>query len=194
MQGRVGDGRRAAEDGDRAAVDQDLAGRVAADGDRVVGSVAENRQDAGPGKEGRGDGHECPRDLHAGRDDIAGIVCRGAVVHLVADCPGRCRRVVAAVEVGHRTQGRLVVGHARLAAQGQHAGGAVVAAGDPVLVGEAQHVLAGGKVAADRHRRTSEVGAVGIGCREHRVDRRCGLVLGVTQRASGQHPGPALGC
>ena len=32
----VGDRRRAADDGDRAAVDEDLAGRVAADRDRVV--------------------------------------------------------------------------------------------------------------------------------------------------------------
>ena len=42
-QRRVGDGRRAAEDGDGAAVDQDAAGRVAADGDGVVEVVAEER-------------------------------------------------------------------------------------------------------------------------------------------------------
>ena len=38
----VGDRRRAAVDGDRAAVDEDLPGRVAADGDGVIGVVAEH--------------------------------------------------------------------------------------------------------------------------------------------------------
>ena len=42
----VGDRRRAAEDGDRAAVDQDVAGGVAADDDRVVAGVAEDAQQA----------------------------------------------------------------------------------------------------------------------------------------------------
>ena len=39
----VGNRRRAADDGDRAAVDQELPGRVAADGDRVVQRIAESR-------------------------------------------------------------------------------------------------------------------------------------------------------
>ena len=47
----VGDRRRAAEDGDRAAVDQELAGRVAADHDVVSEVVAEHGQDTGRGRE-----------------------------------------------------------------------------------------------------------------------------------------------
>ena len=53
-QRRVGDRRRAAGDGDGAAVDEDRAGRIAADGDVVVEAVAEHAQRAGG--EGRGDG------------------------------------------------------------------------------------------------------------------------------------------
>ena len=45
-QGGVGDGRRAAQDRDGAAVDEDLPGGVAADGDVVVEVVAERRQQA----------------------------------------------------------------------------------------------------------------------------------------------------
>ena len=54
-QRRVGDRRCPAGDGDRAAVDQDPARRVAADDDRVVGAVAEHAQRAGAeGRGGRG--------------------------------------------------------------------------------------------------------------------------------------------
>ena len=48
-QGGVGDGRRAALDRDRAAVDQNFAGRVAARDDVVVEGVAEHRENAGGG-------------------------------------------------------------------------------------------------------------------------------------------------
>ena len=52
----VGDRRRAAGDGDRAAVDQDLAGGVAADDDGVVEGVAEDGQQARARNERGGDG------------------------------------------------------------------------------------------------------------------------------------------
>ena len=52
----VGDGGGAAEDRDGAAVDEDVAGRVAADGDRVVLVVAEDGEDADHGGEDGGDG------------------------------------------------------------------------------------------------------------------------------------------
>ena len=48
----VGDGRRTAGDRDRPAVDQDLAGGVAADDDIVVEVVPEHRQNAGGGTKG----------------------------------------------------------------------------------------------------------------------------------------------
>ena len=46
-QGGVGDGRLAALDGDGAAVDENVSGRVAADTDEVIGIVAEHGQQAG---------------------------------------------------------------------------------------------------------------------------------------------------
>ena len=54
-QAGVGDRRRAADDRHGAAVDEDVAGRVAADGDRVVEVVAEHGERAG--REGGFDGH-----------------------------------------------------------------------------------------------------------------------------------------
>ena len=57
-QGRVGDGRRTAQDRDGAAVDENVTGRISARYDRVVEVVAELREDAGAfGK--------CRRDSHA---------------------------------------------------------------------------------------------------------------------------------
>src|SRR5206468_772551 len=112
-----------------------------------------------------------------------GVVGGGAVVDLVADGAGGGGGIVAGVEVGHRAQGGLVLGHGGRTAEGQHAGGGVVAAGDAVLVGEAQDVLAGDEVGGDRDRGAGEVGAVDVRNREGGVDRRGRLVLGVAERA-----------
>src|SRR6185312_917569 len=57
-QAGVRDRRRAAQDRDGAAVDQDGPGGIAADGDDVVEIVAEYAEHAGVRQKGRGDGHE----------------------------------------------------------------------------------------------------------------------------------------
>src|ERR1700726_4839033 len=62
--------------------------------------------------------------------------------------------------VGDRAERRLVVGDARAAAQRQHAGQDVVAAGDAVLAGEVQRVAA--DEAADRDGGAGE-GAAAVG-------------------------------
>src|SRR5262249_18266967 len=56
----VGDGRRAAADLDGPTVDEDEAGRVAADGDGVGQLVAENGQDPGPRREEGGNRRDEP--------------------------------------------------------------------------------------------------------------------------------------
>ena len=81
------------------------------------------------------------------------------------------------------SQGSLVLRQTCLASQHQHPGGGVIAAGDAVLVGEAEYVLSGHEIAGDLHRRAGQIGAVNIGDGDRRIDRRRGLVLGVTQRA-----------
>src|SRR5262249_49833414 len=55
--GGVGDRRRAARDGDVAAVDENLTGRVAADRDRVIEAVAKYRQQAGAWGKASFNGH-----------------------------------------------------------------------------------------------------------------------------------------
>ena len=77
-------------------------------------------------------------------------------------------RIVAAVEIADRAQRGLVVGNRAAAAQRQHAGRRIPAAADAVLVGEAEHVLAGDEIADDRHRRAGQVDVVEIGDRQRR--------------------------
>ena len=71
-------------------------------------------------------------------------------------------RIVAAVEIADRAQRGLVVGDRARSGQRQHAGRRIPAAADAVLVGEAEHVLAGGEVALIDDRCAGEVEVVEI--------------------------------
>src|SRR5207302_1531294 len=88
-------------------------------------------------------------DADGARGDVAQVVAGRAVVHLEADRARGGAGVVAAVEIGHRTQRGLVVGHSGGAGEGQHSRAGVVTARDAVLISEAQHVLATGETGRD---------------------------------------------
>ena len=112
--------------------------------------------------------------IHRGhRHGRGGDGAGGAAVidGLEADGPGLRRGIVAGVEIGDGFERGFVVGDARRSAQGQQAGGGVVAAGNAVLAGEAEHILAGVEIAGDLHRGAVDVGAVRIGEGQQRIDR-----------------------
>ncbi|CAA9537868.1 MAG: hypothetical protein AVDCRST_MAG73-1594 [uncultured Thermomicrobiales bacterium] len=168
-----GDGhRRAAQvggivgDGDRGA---DGGGRV------VLGVVERGRLDAGQDRRVvDGDHGDVPRGDVAGRGRVVG--------DLELDRPRRRARVLAGVGVGHRAQGRLVVGAGVGAGEGQHAGGGVPAAGDGRGIGKAKDVLVGGEAGRDRDRGPGRFGAVDVPNRERGGDRRGRVVLGEGER------------
>ena len=91
-------------------------------------------------------------------------------------------RVVAAVVVGDRAQCRLVVGDGRVAREGEHTGRSGPRAGDPVLGGQGEGVLAIDVGRGHRHRRRRQVGAVGVGDRDRRIQHGRS-VLGVRHAA-----------
>ena len=116
--------------------------------------------------------------------DVAGagakVVVAEAIIDLEGDGTGGGAGGIAAVVIRHRAQGRLVVGNRRRAGKGQHAGGGVIAAGDAVLVGKPQDILATGKAAADRHAAANETRVV-IGDRQGVIDCRGRGILGIGQ-------------
>src|SRR5205085_11199005 len=109
----------------------------------------------------------------------------GAVIGDDRDRARRARRIVAGVDVSDRGQRGLVVRDTGRAGQSKRAGGGIERAGDAVLVGEAEDVLAVDVISGDLHRYRSEIGVVGIGHGKRRVERGGGLVLGVVQGVAG---------
>ena len=122
--------------------------------------------------------------VHRRHGDVAGagakVVVAEAIIDLEGDGTGRGAGGIAAVAIRHRAQGRLVVGNRRRAGKSQNARGGVIAAGDAVLVGKAQDILAAGKAAADRDAAANETRVV-IGDRQGVVDCRGRGILGVGQ-------------
>ena len=120
--GRVGDRRRAAGDGDRAAVHEDLPGRIAADRGRVVAAVAEHRQHAAAGAERcggrrarrRARGGKYTGGEHGGREQPARRAAPADVASgsrrrrdgIASSCSGRGRRevIVAFHDEGHGSE------------------------------------------------------------------------------------------
>src|SRR6185295_882543 len=76
----------------------------------------------------------------------------------------------------------LVVGQRGRSAQGQHACRSVVAAGDTVLIGETEHVLAAGKISGNRDRGACQSRAVRVADCQRAGNRRRSVVFGVRNR------------
>ncbi len=116
---------------------------------------------------------------------VAAVAVGGAIVDDEAHGAGGRGRIVRRVEVGDAAQRGLVVRHRGATVQGQNTGAGVPAAGDAVLVGEGQCVLAGGEASRDRDGGAGQVGVVHVTHRQAAVHRRRGAVLGVGQRRAG---------
>ena len=146
---------------------------------RVVG-VAQRQ--AGSDDDGRallGEAHRSSRRHHRGVVDRGDVQRAGrgtAVQGAVIDGPGdraagvgaEAGRVVAGRGESDRLQRRLVIGDRGAAGEGEHAGAAVVAAGDAVLGAEVQRVA--GEEAADRDRGTRQRRAVGVAQRQAGIE------------------------
>ena len=102
---------------------------------------------------------------------------------------------VAHVAEGDAAQRRLVLRHGGGAAEGEHAGGGVVAAGDAVLRHKAQRV-ARAQARRDGHARAAEGGVVGVGQGEVGVDDRACTVFGEggAGHTDGDHRGGVAQC
>src|SRR5690606_6817911 len=121
------------------------------------------------------------------RDAAGGGRARGcAIVDGEADGAATGAGALAAVAVGDAAQRGLVLGDGGCAGQGQRAGGVIPAAGDAILVGKAQRVLAIGIVAGDLNGGASDRGVVHIAEREAAIDGHCSAVLGEAGVAGGR--------
>ena len=116
--------------------------------------------------------------------DVAQIAAGRAVIDLEADRATKWVWTIAAIEVGHRSQRRLVVGQCGGTREGHDARRRIVAARDAVLVCETEHVLGAGKSSGDRDGGAGQIRAVHIADGETAGDGRGGRVLDVGKRAA----------